>query len=263
MSNRKKKTEYEFQTDGEYCPAELSSNDSPLNDSPLEEEDQEDFLENDVFADYGNVDQDEDKTEEDVSAGKQFDVRRGKQSGNEYDLIRFYLHEIASHSLLAKEEETEMAKEIEKGQKIVGRAILNSSLMLREVINLGEKLRKGMLSIRDVANTFDDESDDAEEEALLRVKHSISAIKKAYHENEGFKEQFRSAPRGDRPVFRQKIKKNNEKILSYLEEINLNPNQMNRIFSIARSYTDRIECIQREFVDIEKHNKAKAAEREK
>jgi DNA-directed RNA polymerase sigma subunit (sigma70/sigma32) len=47
-----------------------------------------------------------------------FDPRTGGENLNEYDLIRFYLHEIAGHSLLSREQEINIAKEIKRGKRM-------------------------------------------------------------------------------------------------------------------------------------------------
>src|SRR3972149_3271510 len=96
-----------------------------------------------------------------------------------------------------EQEEIQIAKEIESGKRIGARAILCSSLMLREVINIGEKLSKGVLNIRDVTNTLDDESDViGEEEILVKVKHAIDKIKRFYSSNERTRKKLYGAPRG-------------------------------------------------------------------
>ncbi len=223
-------------------------------DSFGDEEEAEEFL--DIYRDYDN-----NKIEEAPSLTRENYTGVGREIASEYDLIRFYLHEIAGHSLLTRDEEVRIAKEIENGKRIIARAILGSSLMLREVISLGEKLKKGMLSVRDITNSIDDESDDlGEEEILLRVKRAIDTIKKIHLDNRKMRKKLSLAPRDSREPLRQRIKKNNERIISYLEEINLSKHQMDRILSITRNYINRIEEIEREFTEAQKCAEAQAAE---
>jgi RNA polymerase primary sigma factor len=144
------------------------------------------------------------------------DETYGDYDGNdsEYYLMRFYLHETAGHALLTREEEVQIAKEIENGKRIIAREILTSPLMLREVINLGEKLRKGVLSVRNVTNTLDDESDDlGEGETLLRIKRAIDAIKKTFKDNERIREKLYFVPKNSREPLRQKIRGNKDSCL--------------------------------------------------
>jgi len=50
-----------------------------------------------------------------------FNISNAQNNVNEYDLIRFYLHEIADHSLLTREQEIHIAKEIETGKRIIAK----------------------------------------------------------------------------------------------------------------------------------------------
>ncbi len=221
----------------------------------IDEEEQDRFLDK-ISGDY-----DSKKTAETPSLTKELNTGIGREIASEYDLIRFYLHEIAGHSLLTREEEVRVAKEIESGKRVIAKAILGSSLMLREVINLGEKLRRGMLSVRDITNAFDDESDDlGEEEILFKVKRAIDTIKRIHWDNGRIRKKLCLASKNGSESPREQIKKNNEKIVFYLEEVNLNKCQMDRIFSITRSYINQGEEIEKEFGEIQKSGEAGAIE---
>lgn len=250
MKIKKKKVEDEFETASEGSLAGFL-----FEDSLGDEEEGKEFLDK-IYGDYNDT-----KTEAAPSLTRENYTGMGREIASEYDLIRFYLHEIAGHSLLIRDEEVCIAEEIENGKRIVARAILGSSLMLREVINLGEKLRKGILSVRDITNSIDDESDDlGEEEILLRVKRAIDTIKKIHSDNKKIWKKLYLAPKGSRESLRQKIKKNNEKIVSYLEEVNLNKHQMDRILSIIRNYINRIEESEKEFREVQKYDEDQVTE---
>ena len=248
----KKKDEYRYDAEGEGD----SIADPLLSDSFEDEEEKEEFTEERVYED--DYEQ-EDRVEETFPPAK--DPTTNGQSLSEYDLIRYYLHEIAGHSLLTREEEIQIAKEIETGKTMVARAILSSSLMLREVINLGEKLKKGTLSVRDITNTFDDESDDVgEEEVLLGIKRSINEIKRLCLANGKIRKNLGRSQMESRVPLRQKIKENNEKIISSLEQINLNRNQMDKILSVVKSYINQISEVRKEFKESQKHGRSTTPE---
>jgi len=214
-------------------------------------DEQEEVLEDEPYRDYGTDDK-----EETPSQAKELNTETGGEVVvGEHDLIKFYLHDIAEYSLLTKEEEVQIAKEIGNGKRVIAKAMLGSPLILREVISLGERLEKGMLGVKDVTNTLDDElDDDAEEEEIrLKLKGAIYTIGKIWQENENIKKQFRFVSRSNRDSLRQKIKKNNERIAVCLEEVNLNKHQMDRILSIIRNYVNQIEEIQKVFKRVKKY----------
>ena len=182
-----------------------------------------------------------------------FELRTGGENLNEYDLIRFYLHEIAGHSLLSREEEINIAKEIKKGKRMIAKSILSSPLMLNEVIKLGDKLKKGTLNVRDITSSIDDDTDDqGEEEILFGIRRSINAIKRLCQENERIKKEISLSAKSQNRPRKQRINKNNERIISYLEDINLSRNQMDRILAIAKQYMNRNEMMKKEYIGIYK-----------
>ena len=61
------------------------------------------------------------------------------------DPVRMYLREMGSVSLLNREEEVEIAKRIEEGEKEIAQVILHSPIIVREAISLGEKLKEDKL----------------------------------------------------------------------------------------------------------------------
>ncbi|MDA2918168.1 sigma-70 family RNA polymerase sigma factor [Desulfobacterota bacterium AH_259_B03_O07] len=212
--------------------------------------------------DYLDQDNLEDSEKKDIAIVRKpsngFEVRTVGKDLSEHDLIRFYLHEIAGHSLLTREEEIRIAKEIEKGKRIIAKAILSSPLMLKEVINLGERLKKGTLNVRDITNSIDDEIDDVVEEELLSgIKRSISAIERLYQENIRIIKGVKKSPENRSKSEKHKVAGNNNKIVSYLEEINLNRNQMHRILGVAKEYISREEIIKKEYRKLKKNNVSK------
>ncbi len=72
------------------------------------------------------------------------------------DPVRMYLREMGTVPLLTREGEVEIAKRIERGQLRVMKAISRSPIVIREIVGLGEDLRRGVRNIKEVV-TFDEE----------------------------------------------------------------------------------------------------------
>ena len=72
------------------------------------------------------------------------------------DPVRIYLREMGSVPLLTREGEVVIAKRIERGQLLVMKAITRSPIIIKEVIAVGEGLRDGVRSIKEIVH-FDDE----------------------------------------------------------------------------------------------------------
>ncbi len=90
------------------------------------------------------------------------------------DPVRMYLREMGTVPLLTREGEVEIAKRIERGQLRVMKAISRSPIVIREIVGLGEDLRRGVRNIKEVV-TFDEE-ELTEEILQARVRQTASRI---------------------------------------------------------------------------------------
>jgi RNA polymerase primary sigma factor len=88
------------------------------------------------------------------------------------DPVRMYLREMGTVPLLTREGEVEIAKRIERGQMRVMKAISRSSIVIREIVGLGEDLKRGVRNIKEVV-TFDEE-ELTEDILAARVKATIA-----------------------------------------------------------------------------------------
>jgi len=90
------------------------------------------------------------------------------------DPVRMYLREMGTVPLLTREGEVEIAKRIERGQMRVMKAISRSPIVIREIVALGEDLKRGVRNIKEVV-TFDEE-ELTEEILQARVKQTVGRI---------------------------------------------------------------------------------------
>ena len=114
-------------------------------------------------------DADEGPAEDDV----ELDLTPG-QLEKTNDPVRMYLREMGTVPLLTREGEVEIAKRIERGQMRVMKAISRSAIVIREVAALGEDLKRGVRSIKEVVTIDEDEI--TEEVLQSRVKATVTRI---------------------------------------------------------------------------------------
>ena len=129
---------------------------------------------------------------------EKFDAEAGEESDdveldltpgameNTKDPVRMYLREMGTVPLLTREGEVEIAKRIERGQMRVMKAISRSSIVIREIMALGEDLKRGVRNVKEVV--IFDEEEITEEVVQARVKQTSARIdalvkhqKKAQH----------------------------------------------------------------------------------
>src|SRR5258706_12337212 len=92
------------------------------------------------------------------------------------DPVRMYLREMGTVPLLTREGEVTIAKRIERGQLVVMKSITRSPIVIKELIAVGDDLRKGARSIKEIVQ-FDDE-ELTEEKIANKTKQTLKHIEK-------------------------------------------------------------------------------------
>src|SRR5690606_34520834 len=89
------------------------------------------------------------------------------------DPVRMYLRKMGSVALLSREDEVNIAKRIEAGEKEVLDVVLKSSLAVKEILALGQRLKQGKIRIRDVVKEVDEEQETFDEVAVTEKVNKI------------------------------------------------------------------------------------------
>jgi RNA polymerase primary sigma factor len=79
------------------------------------------------------------------------------------DPVRLYLKEMGNFQLLTREQEVEIAKRIEAGEKEVEEEVLKSPIMLDHIIHVGERVEAGEADLRDIFEEAAEETDSDDE----------------------------------------------------------------------------------------------------
>jgi RNA polymerase primary sigma factor len=181
----------------------------------------------------------------------------GDMVGKTGDPVRMYLREMGTVSLLSREGEVEIAKKIEEGENQVLDEVLSSPLALTYVLELGEKLARHDIRVREIIKEDgDDESEYLEDEEVheKRLLEQIGKIRRTAHETEKVKRQLDtkkkiSAPR--RQALVESLSKYQAKIVSGLKALQLNRKQTEAIADGLKKAMDRMQTYERRIKDFE------------
>jgi RNA polymerase primary sigma factor len=162
--------------------------------------------------------------------------------GKTDDPMRMYLREMGQIPLLSREGEIEIAKRIEEGQLEVSLATVSTPVAVNAVLELGEKLRKGELSVVDMVVVSTDAT--AEEEDANKEKPSYEEDKKRVLALVNrVKAQIRSLDKLRSPDKKPgggakapAILKHLEKVAALIRDMNLRAEQVDRI-------ADRVQAL--------------------
>src|SRR6185436_2929985 len=113
------------------------------------------------------------------------------------DPVRMYLREMGTVPLLTREGEVEIARRIERGKLAVIKSISRTPLVAKKVIQLGDYLRSGDRTIRELVIFNDEEiTDERIAERSRQVQKQIEAVRKAREASEKLEEKREATPKG-------------------------------------------------------------------
>ena len=202
-------------------------------------------------------DEDADDEAEEIVAKKE-DSKEDEEDGDGYsaasDPVRMYLRKMGSVSLLTREGEVEIAKRIEDGQRRVLQVVLNSSVAIEQILDLGDKLRKQKIRVKDVVKDADEEDEDFDEKwHVERVCKIIDKVRRLWREQEKVGEKLDAkVSETTKKKYRSEIVAFKQQILDALTEMRLNKKQVDAIVVKLKEFVDRIEKANRDIVDCER-----------
>ena len=172
------------------------------------------------------------------------------------DPVRMYLREMGTVPLLTREGEVTIAKRIERGQLVVMKAITRSPIVIKELIAVGDDLRKGARSIKEIVQ-FDDE-ELTEEKIANKTKQTLkqidkiaklydAALRHAVKLEKTPKSKKRSYVRAKWAVARTRVQ-----ISLAMRDIDFNPFEKKRLVDKMRSTVERLQSLEREAGRLER-----------
>jgi len=172
------------------------------------------------------------------------------------DPVRMYLREMGTVPLLTREGEVTIAKRIERGQLVVMRSITRSPIVIKELIAVGEDLRKGVRSIKEIVQ-FDDE-ELTEEKIANKTKQtlkSIDKIAKLYDLALKQAAKLEKTPKGKKRTYiraKWAVARTRVEISLAIRDIDFNPFEKKRLVDKMRGTVERLQSLEREAGRLER-----------
>jgi RNA polymerase primary sigma factor len=182
------------------------------------------------------------------------------------DPVRMYLREMGSVSLLNRDEEVEIAKRIEEGEKEIAGVVLNAPLIIREILTIGEKLKSDKISVREVIKDIDEEETDIDEELYKKkVLSLIDKIKRSEQKKLELQKKLtqKNLTEVKKREIKKKIDQKSEKILDLVNQINLNKIQIEKVGQRLKHFFERLERADEEITQCTEDTNTPLAELKK
>jgi RNA polymerase primary sigma factor len=177
------------------------------------------------------------------------------------DPVRMYLREMGTVPLLTREGEVEIAKRIERGQLRVLKAISRSPIVINELLAMGEDLKKGVRSIKEVV-TFDEEeiTDDILQNRLKEFTGKIDDLAKAYKKANTIQEKFVEISQKKRPKdhrrYRRQLARAVVATSLAVRKLGFTNNERKRLIERVNKTVDGMRSLDRQALNLEKKSES-------
>jgi RNA polymerase primary sigma factor len=181
------------------------------------------------------------------------------------DPVRMYLREMGTVPLLTREGEVEIAKRIERGQLRVMKALSRSPIVIREIVALGEDLKRGVRNVKEVV-VFDEE-ELTEDVVQARVKGTVTRIEallKHLKKIQSFEEKLatptvKSKPKEVRHT-RWLISREKVLISRIVRELKYTPLERKRLLDRVNKTVDTMRTLERQIRSLDQKWEASKSE---
>ena len=180
------------------------------------------------------------------------------------DPVRMYLREMGTVPLLTREGEVAIAKRIERGQLLVLKTITRAPLILKELLQVGEDLKNGSRSIKEIVQFDDEELTEEKVEAKTRdTLKQIDKVAKLYLNAMKQAAKLQRIPRSKKkPYLHAKFDLSRTRVgMSRLvRELDFNPLEKKRLIDKIHQTVERVYFLEREIVKLERRVEASKAD---
>jgi RNA polymerase primary sigma factor len=180
------------------------------------------------------------------------------------DPVRSYLREMGTVPLLTRESEVAIAKRFERGHLLVLKTVTRAPLIVKELLQVGEDLRNGSRSIKEIIQ-FDDE-ELTEENVEAKAKKTLKKIDKIatlYLLATKQAAKLQRVPRSGKRSYlhtRHALARTRIEISRCVRELDFKPSEKKRLIDKIHHTVERVHFLEREIAKLERRVDASKAD---
>ena len=180
------------------------------------------------------------------------------------DPVRMYLREMGTVPLLTREGEVAIAKRIERGQLLVLKTITRAPLILKELLQVGEDLRNGSRSIKEIVQFDDEELTEEKVEAKTKdTLRQIDKVAKLYLMAMKQAAKLQRIPRAKKRPYlhaRYDLARIRVEMSTRMRDLDFNPLEKKRLIDKIHQTVERVHFLEREIGKLERRVEASKAD---
>lgn len=174
------------------------------------------------------------------------------------DPVRLYLSRMGSVNLLTRDGEVDIAKRIEQGEMEVLDSVLGTTICLAEILELGDRLKKGKIRVKEIVKENEPGEDgqtiEFDEpkvtERALRIMGELKVLRERYEEQA--KKFDKTKGTGKAMEHQERLAELQAEIVMQLRDLKINKRQIDRIVQRIKVLVRRITKAEFELANIER-----------
>ena len=172
------------------------------------------------------------------------------------DPVRMYLREMGTVPLLTREGEVEIARRIERGKLSVIKSISRTPTVAKNIIRMGEQLKAGERTVRELVIFQDDEiTDERVDERSREVQKQIEAVRKARLAYQKVAEKLATVLKKDKRKYRRarwRVMRAQVELSRFIREIEFTELVKRKLIEEIKEQVEGVQRLQREIDGIDR-----------
>jgi RNA polymerase primary sigma factor len=192
---------------------------------------------------------------EDTEEGIELDLTPGALE-KATDPVRMYLREMGTVPLLTRAGEVQIAKRIERGQLTVLKVLSRSPVVVREIITLGDQLKRDPSIIKDVLRFSDEELTEEKIEAKHQeTLHLIEQIGETDRKISQFRAKLEETPRSKKGQYRREwwnLAHLRVELSRLVRSLELSNSEKLRLVGLMKETVEQVRALEHELNKLER-----------
>jgi RNA polymerase primary sigma factor len=172
------------------------------------------------------------------------------------DPVRMYLREMGTVPLLTREGEVEIARRIERGKLSVIKSISRTPTVAKNIIRMGEQLKAGERTIRELVIFQDEEiTDERVDERSRDVQKQIEAVRKARVVYQKYVEKLGTVLKKDKRKYRRarwKAMRAQVDLSRFIRTIEFTEQVKRKLIDEIKDQVEGVQRLQREIDSVDR-----------
>ena len=181
------------------------------------------------------------------------------------DPVRMYLRKMGQVPLLTREGEVEIAKRIEKGEKTVLTVVLSTTVGVKRMIKMANRVHRSQIKLTSILQAPDPEDlprdedgnviEMSEDERKRWFLSQIDRVRQLHDEIEQLDERLICEPglsRVERKKLREKIKSNRTEMFEVMKNVRITKKHSDKIVARFKKLVQRIDRAESKLAEVER-----------